>query len=70
MVCLMDNACDMLTINILEGAIEMPDLNGFYAFKMSGGSSGKGGGGIGCGTIAIIVGAAYMLLELLGSCSR
>ena len=43
----------------------MPDLNDFYAFKMSGGDSGDGGGCLRPFLIAVVV---IGLLSLLGQC--
>lgn len=45
----------------------MPDLNDFYAFKMSGGDSG-GGGGDGCLRPILIAVVVIGLLSLLGQC--
>ena len=45
----------------------MPDLNDFYAFKMSGGDSG-GGGGDGCLSKILIAVVVIGLISLLGQC--
>lgn len=46
----------------------MPDLNDFYAFKMSGGDSGGGGGGDGCLSKILLAVVVIGLISLLGQC--
>ena len=46
----------------------MPDLNDFYAFKMSGGSSGGDDGG-GCLRPILIAVIVIGILSLIGQCN-
>ena len=51
-----------------KGVITMPDLNDFYAFKMSGGSSGGGSSDDGCLQKILMAVMIMGLIGLLGRC--